>query len=202
MENNLNILRDEQLVAMAQEGSQTAEEYVIRKYKSLALSKAQNYYIMGGDREDVIQEGMIGIFKAIHSFDPEGEASFRTFVELCVTRQIIKAIDGANRQKHQILNNSLSLNDDDSEDGSGEPLINRLQAGESADPEALALINEVVESLVADGVKVFSPMENQIWSRLLLGKNYREIAKDLGRTPKSVDNAIQRIRKKVYGLLK
>ena len=112
MENNkdLNILTDESIVKMAQEGSSTAYEYLINKYKELAKKKSKSYFIAGGDMEDVVQEGMIGIFKAIRDYDETQEASFRTFAELCVNRQIITAIKAANRQKHQILNEYVSLN--------------------------------------------------------------------------------------------
>ena len=105
-ESKLNILSDEELVQMAHEGSATAEEFLIRKYKRLAKNKAQNYFIAGGDNDDVIQEGMIGLFEAIRDFNVDGEASFRTFAELCVNRQIISAIQRTNRLKHQILNDS------------------------------------------------------------------------------------------------
>ena len=106
---NYNILTDEELVKMAQEGSVTAEEFLINKYKELAKIKSSMYFIVGGDREDVIQEGMIGIFKAIREFQEEKNASFRTFAEVCINRQIISAIRKANLRKHQILNESVSL---------------------------------------------------------------------------------------------
>ena len=200
MENELKMRTDEELVRLAREGSLPAEEYLIRKYKGLARVKAQHYYITGGDREDVIQEGMIGIFKAIRDYDGGGEASFRTFVDLCVTRQILTAVDQANRQKHQILNNSVSLSEP-GEDADALPLVERLVAGENADPEALAMLNEVVDGLTADGVTVFSALENRVWAMMRQGMSYREIAEKLGRSPKSVDNAIQRIRKKIYQYL-
>ena len=117
--NDLNVLTDESIVKMAQEGSGTAYEYLIDKYKELAKIKSKTYYIAGGDNEDVIQEGMIGIFKAIRDFDENKDASFRTFAELCINRQIVNAIKGANRQKHQILNESVPLHMGDSSfDGS------------------------------------------------------------------------------------
>lgn len=106
---NFNILTDEELVKMAQEGSATAEEFLIAKYKELAKRKASAYFIIGGDNEDVVQEGMIGIFKAIKEYRDDRCASFRTFAEICVNRQIISAIRKANLRKHQILNESVSL---------------------------------------------------------------------------------------------
>ena len=108
---DLNVLTDESIVKMAQEGSNTAYEYLINKYKESAKMKSKSYFIAGADNEDVIQEGMIGIFKAVRDFDEEKDASFRTFAELCINRQILNAIKGANRQKHQILNESVSLSE-------------------------------------------------------------------------------------------
>lgn len=203
MENDLNILRDEELVQMAHEGSRTAEEYLIQKYKALARNKAKSYFIAGGDNEDVIQEGMIGLFKAIRDYDGAGGASFQTFADMCVTRQILSAIEGANRKKHQILNDALSLNDREPEDGEeGAPLIDRIAAAEDMDPEKVALASDLVERLEADGVRVFSPLENKVWAALLQGLSYREIAERLGKTPKSIDNAIQRIKKKLSAYLR
>lgn len=205
-DSELNVLTDESIVKMAQEGSSTAYEYLIDKYKGLARSKATTYYIVGADRDDVIQEGMIGIFKAIRDYDPEGEASFRTFAELCVNRQIISAIKGANRQKHQILNESVSLNadgeldgaDPDGPGGGQRPLAERVaDLSPDMDPESLTLIKEVADYLKANGSVIFSPLENRVWEEMLRGRSYREIAFRLRKSTKTVDNAIQRIKKKV-----
>ena len=194
---DLNVLTDESIVKMAQEGSSTAYEYLIVKYKDLAKRKAKTYFIAGGDNEDVIQEGMIGIFKAVRDFDQERDTSFRTFAELCITRQIITAIKSAKRQKHQILNESVSLNAD-GEEGESAALAERLaSSGPDADPESLMLMKEVVDFLKANGGDIFSPLENRIWTEMLKGKNYREIAFSLRRPAKTVDNAIQRIKKKI-----
>ena len=202
MENEFNSLKDEELVIMAHEGSTTAEEFLIRKYKGLARVKAQQYFIVGADNDDVMQEGMIGIFEAIRDYDVDSEASFRTFAELCVTRQIISAIKRANRKKHQILNDSLSLNSEDKNaDDAGDALLEHIAAGEGVDPESLTLMNEVTSYLKADGLDVLSPFENKVWTEMRRGLTYREIAEALGKTPKSVDNAIQRIKKKIYEFL-
>jgi RNA polymerase sporulation-specific sigma factor len=202
MENEFNILKDEELVQMAHEGSATAEEFLIRKYKGLARMKAQQYFIAGADNDDVMQEGMIGIFEAIRDYDVDSEASFRTFAELCVTRQIISAIKRANRKKHQILNDSLSLNSEDqNDDTAGDALLEHIAAGEAVDPESLTLMNEVTSYLKADGLDVLSPFENKVWTEMRRGLTYREIAEALDKSPKSVDNAIQRIKKKIYEFL-
>lgn len=198
---NFNILTDEELVKMAQEGSATAEEFLIAKYKELAKKKSSAYFIIGGDNEDVIQEGMIGIFKAVREFREDRNASFRTFAEICVNRQIISAIRKANLRKHQILNESLSLNRDSDHEGDEKSLENRLPSSGEDDPETLMLMKEVVEFLKADSGEIFSPLEKNIWDKMLQGKSYREIASELHKTSKSVDNAIQRIKKKIYGYL-
>lgn len=202
MENNWNAYTDEELVRMSRSGNREAEEFLIQKYRGLAMEKSKTYFITGADRDDVIQEGMIGIFKAIRDYDEAGKASFHTFVELCITRQILTAVQGANRMKHQILNNSLSLNQEKEQAEDGVPMIEKLESGPSMDPEATAMVASVVESLMADGIPVFSPLENQVWTHLRSGLNYREIAERLGRSPKSVDNAIQRIKKKIAAYLR
>lgn len=201
---DLNVLTDESIVKMAQEGSSTAYEYLINKYKELAKIKSKSYFIAGADNEDVVQEGMIGIFKAVRDFDEEKDASFRTFAELCVTRQILNAIKGANRQKHQILNESVSLSVGEEEGGEDNPsLADRLaSANPDADPESMMLMREVVAYLKANDKDIFSPLESQVWNEMLKGRNYREIALTLQKSPKSVDNAMQRIKKKIEGYLK
>ena len=201
---DLNVLTDESIVKMAQEGSGTAYEYLINKYKGLAKVKSKTYFITGGDNEDVIQEGMIGIFKAIRDFDEEKDASFRTFAELCINRQIVNAIKGANRQKHQILNESVSLHTGDGDGCSGEDgyHINLASTSPDADPESMMLMKEIVDYLKDNDEDIFSPLESQVWREMLKGKSYREIAKESGRTTKAVDNAMQRIKKKVERQLK
>lgn len=200
-QDNYNILTDEELVKMAQEGSATAEEFLISKYKELAKRKAGAYFIMGGDKEDVIQEGMIGIFKAIRQYRDDRNTSFRTFAELCITRQIISAIRKANLRKHSILNESVSLNDEREPDGEHQPLEETLRAKEDMNPEALLMMKEVSEFLKAESGEIFSPLEKKVWARMLQGENYREIAAELHRSSKTVDNAMQRIKKKIYGHL-
>ncbi|MEE0742327.1 MAG: RNA polymerase sporulation sigma factor SigH [Emergencia sp.] len=200
---DLNVLTDESIVKMAQEGSGTAYEYLIEKYRGLAKNKSKTYFIAGGDNEDIVQEGMIGIFKAVRDFDPDQGATFRTFAELCVNRQIISAINGANRQKHQILNESVSLSAGETDDNDDEQALAERLASNSpdTDPEAMMLMKEVVDYLKANEEQLFSPMENQIWTEMLKGKDYREIAETLQKPTKTVDNAMQRIKKKVQSYL-
>ena len=175
----VHILTDEQLVKMAQEGSETAEEILIEKYKSLAKGKAKIYFIVGAEAEDVVQEGMIGLFKAIRNYDPEREASFKTYADTCINSQIITAIKNANRKKHQPLNENL------------------LRDSEENNPEVLTLIKEVVDCLKAQDSGIFSEFEWKVWSEKLKGRPYTEIASLLNKSPKSIDNALQRIKKKV-----
>ena len=201
---DLNVLTDESIVKMAQEGSSTAYEYLIDKYKELAKMKSKSYFIAGADNDDVIQEGMIGIFKAVRDFDEEKDASFRTFAELCVNRQILNAIKGANRQKHQILNESVSLSAGEEDSGEEHGSLAERIASENpdTDPESMMLMREVVEYLKENDQNIFSPLESQVWNEMLKGKNYREIAFSLRKSSKTVDNAIQRIKKKIEGYLK
>ena len=197
---NYNILTDEELVKMAQEGSSTAEEFLITKYKDLAKKKSSAYFIIGGDKEDVVQEGMIGIFKAIREYREDKNASFKTFAQLCINRQIISAIRKANMGKHKILNESLSLSQDAAERVE-KSLEERFTSQNYEDPEALMLIKEIVEFLKADSSELFSPLEKNILDRMLQGKGYRQIASEIHRSSKTVDNAIQRIKKKIYNYL-
>ena len=199
--NNYNILTDEEMVKMAQEGSVTAEEYLIKKYKDLVKKKSSTYFIMGGDKEDVIQEGMIGIFKAIRGFDEEKEASFKTFAEICINRQIISAIRNSNLQKHQILNESISLSSDNDPEGEQKTLEERLPSNKSDDPETMMLMKEIGQYLKEESHEIFSALEQKVWDRMLQGKTYQEIAVDLDKTPKAIDNAMQRIKKKIYAYL-
>ena len=199
--NNYNILTDEEMVKMAQEGSVTAEEFLIKKYKDLVKTKSSAYFIIGGDKEDVIQEGMIGIFKAIRGFDENKEASFKTFAEVCINRQIISAIRNANLQKHQILNESLSLSSDNDPEGEQKTLEERLPANKGDDPETLMLMKEIGQYLKEESHEIFSPLEQKVWDRMLQGKKYQEIAQELEKSPKSIDNTMQRIKKKIYTYL-
>lgn len=207
MENkDLKLLDDEEVVTLAQSGDKLAYEFLIDKYKSIAKVKSQTYFIIGADHEDVIQEGMIGIFKAIRDYDSSKKASFKTFAELCITRQIVAAIQRANRQKHQILNESVSLNPlGDTYDMSSEPLNIRERQYDiispDMDPEDTLLMKEIFNYIRENESEIFSPMEVEVWYELMSGKNYREIAENMEKEPKIIDNAVQRIKKKVHAYL-
>lgn len=202
---DLYILTDEQLLKMSQEGSKTAEELLIEKYKNLVKNRSKQYYIVGADNEDVVQEGMIGLFKAIRSYDCERNASFKTYAEQCINNQIQTAIKGANRLKHQPLNESVSINQDivhEPEDGSGNAVLEDvLKDSSENEPEAQMLLKEIIQYLTALDSKIFSDLERRVLEEKLKGMGYVEIAEILGRSPKSIDNTLQRIRKKVLAYL-
>lgn len=197
----LHILTDEQLVKMAQEGSETAQEILLEKYKGFVKKKTKDYYIAGGDGEDLVQEGMIGLFKAIQNYDENRDASFRTFAELCVNNQISSAIKKANRLKHQPLNESISFSKEVEGDGMDTTLGDMIQASSQHEPEELVLMREIVKVLKNSDGDMFSELEWQVWNETLKGKSYQEIAEHLDRSPKSIDNALQRIKKKIIAYL-
>ena len=197
-EGKLNILADEAVVRMAQEGSATAYEYLIQKYREVAKIKARTYYIAGGDNEDAVQEGMIGIFKAVRDYEPGAGVSFSSFLELCVDRQIKTAMSGANRRKHKILTESVSLVLQEGENENGNPdIAHMMTTGREDEPENAALIKEAVELMRKAGEERLSRFERRVWNEMLKGETYREIADVLQKSPKTIDNAIQRIKKKI-----
>ena len=188
---------DENLVKQAQSGDQDAEEFLIRKYKDEVRGKAHIYFIMGADGEDIVQEGMIGIFKAIRGYNEEKHASFRTFAEICINRQILTAIKAATRQKHAPLNNSLSFNDPLSDEESDKTIEDTLPSDNYADPEALYIFKEDMNYIEQNSAEIFSDMELRVWNEYLKGKSHSEIARAIGKSPKAVDNAIQRTKRKL-----
>lgn len=190
-------LTEEALVALAQRGDEEAEERLIRTYKEVVRLKARLYYMAGADRDDIVQEGMIGIFKAIRSYDPERQTSFHTFAELCINRQIISAIKQAARMKHSPLNTSVSLSHPVSEEQSAVTLAELIPNDSDSDPESLFLLKEAVDYLEGKEQGSFSNFEYLVWKEHLKGKNYHEIAEAFGKTPKSIDNAIQRTKRKI-----
>jgi len=198
---DLNVLTDESIVKMAQEGSGTAYEYLISKYRELVKIKSKTYYIAGGDNEDVMQEGMIGIFKAIRDFDEEKDTSFRTFAELCITRQIITAIKTATRQKHIPLNSYISLNRPIFDDENDRTLMDVISEEVASNPEEMLISQEDLTLIEGRIGKILSPFEKQVLLRYLDGKSYQEISEELGRHVKSIDNALQRIKRKMQSFL-
>lgn len=188
---------DNSLVELARTGDSDAEEYLIQKYKDTAKTRAHLYFMVGGDKEDIVQEGMIGIFKAIRSYDPQKQASFRTFVEICISRQIITAIKRAGRLKHSPLNTSVSLSRPVSEEENGSTLADTLSSGSNSDPETVLLLTEIIDYVTKDNAKIFSDMEMRVWLEYIRGKSCSQIAEEMGKSTKSVDNAIQRTKRKI-----
>ena len=189
---------DEELVKLAHAGNTEAEELLIQRYKGLALAKSRSYYLAGGDRDDLIQEGMIGLFQAIRDFDGSEGTSFATFANLCVSRQMISAIRAANRKKHSILNDSLSL-ESGGDDERG--ILEGSAASGTEDPAAVVAAAEIAELLERGGKELFSAFENQVLDLLREGRTSREIADILSRETKSVNNAVQRVKKKIRHMI-
>ena len=191
-------LTDEQLVQLARGGDADAEELILTRFKDMVLSRAALYYIVGGDRDDVIQEGMIGLIKAIRAYKEDSGSSFSNFAYICITRQIISAVRSATREKHSPLNDALSLDQPVSAQSDPDAtLADIIPAGEGSDPAEVAVKTELLGILMGSKNTSFSKLEHTTIKYLVQGKNYREIAELTGNTPKQIDNAIQRIRKKL-----
>lgn len=190
-------LQDEEVVEVARAGSVLAQEYLINKFKSFVRAKARSYFLIGADREDIIQEGMIGLYKAIRDFRSDKLASFKAFAELCITRQIITAIKTATRQKHIPLNSYVSLNRPIYDEDSDRTLLDIMPGTQVLDPEELVINTEEVGSMEMKITEILSDLEWQVLNSYLDGKSYLEIAEDLDRHVKSIDNALQRVKRKL-----
>jgi len=195
-------LADEEIVELAKQGDSDAEEYLIHKYKNFVRAKARSYFLIGADREDIIQEGMIGLYKAIRDFKPDKLASFRAFAELCITRQIITAIKTATRQKHIPLNSYVSLNKPIYDEESDRTLLDVLSGNKITDPEELVISREEFNDIEDKMDEFLSDLERDVLNAYLDGKSYQEIAIELNRHVKSVDNALQRVKRKLERYIK
>lgn len=191
-------LTDEELIALFRDGDQEAMEKLLNKYKEMVLGKARSMYILGGDSDDLIQEGMLGLFKAVRDYDSGRDASFRTFAQLCVTRQLYTAVKASSRKKHLPLNTAISLSRPVREDGEEEEeFLDCLEADASSNPEVYLIGQEEMERLEEKIERELSPFEKQVMELHLTGMGYVEIAHVLNRDEKSTDNALQRIRTKL-----
>lgn len=188
---------DEEVVIEAQKKNVRAQEYLINKYKNFVKAKAKSYFLIGADKEDIYQEGMIGLYKAIRDFKADRLSSFRAFAEICVTRQIITAIKTATRQKHIPLNTYISLNKPIYDEESDRTLLDVLSGAKITDPEELVISKEEVISIQNEIGEVLSELEMEVLMSYLDGKSYQEIACDLDRHAKSIDNALQRVKRKL-----
>ena len=194
---------DEVLIDHLREGDNNIIEYIMDKYKNLVRSKAKSMYILGADTEDLIQEGMIGLFKAVRDYDCGRDASFYTFAELCISRQMYTAVQASQRKKHWPLNSYVSLNSENKEqEGEQSGLMDFLSTGQSGDPETLFLDKERMEYLEGQIEKELSAFEKQVLDLYLTGMTYSQIAKVLRRDEKSTDNALQRVKTKIKKILK
>ena len=195
-------MADEELCLLAQgQDSGEALECLLNRYKNFVRSRARSYFLIGADHEDIVQEGMIGLYKAIRDFRPEKLASFRAFAELCVTRQIITAIKTATRQKHIPLNSYVSLNKPIFDEESDRTLLDVISEGRITNPEELLIGQEDLSTIESRIGKMLSPLEWEVLLAYLDGRSYQEIAVDLGRHVKSIDNALQRVKRKMEKLL-
>ena len=197
----LQLLPDDKLAALAQSGNLDAEEALLKKYKDAVRIKANMYYMAGADEDDVMQEGMIGLMKAIRQYSPEREASFGTFAGICITRQIISAIRSADRDKHKALNTSVSLSRPLETGNEEVTLADTLSSGTGESPEEMLIFKDIVYYILHNGDNIFSEFEMNVLSEFIKGNDYEKIADKLGKNVKSVDNAMQRTRKKILGYL-
>ncbi len=191
------LLRDEDIVLLCHDGDPIAEEYLLSKYKNFVRSKARSYFLIGADHEDIVQEGMIGLYKAIRDYRSDKLSSFRAFAELCITRQIITAIKTATRQKHIPLNSYVSLNKPLYDEESDRTLMDVIVEGKLSNPEDLIISQEDLDSIHAKINEVLSGLEQEVLNLYLDGKSYQEIAVYLNRHVKSIDNALQRVKRKL-----
>ncbi|NLL86484.1 MAG: RNA polymerase sporulation sigma factor SigH [Syntrophomonadaceae bacterium] len=190
-------MADEEIVELAQQGEQFAVEYLVDKYKNFVRAKARSYFLIGADKEDIIQEGMIGLFKAIRDYKLDKLTSFRAFAELCITRQIITAIKTATRQKHIPLNSYVSLNKPVYDEESDRTLIDILSTTKITNPEEIIISREEFIFIEKKMGEILSSLEWKVLMAYLEGKSYQEIAVELKRHVKSIDNALQRVKRKL-----
>jgi RNA polymerase sporulation-specific sigma factor len=186
-----------EMVLKASNGDIIALEHIINKYKNFVKAKAKSYFLVGADKEDIIQEGMIGLYKAIRDFDGSKTNSFKCFAEICITRQIITAIKTATRQKHIPLNSYVSLNKPIYDEESDRTLMDIIAASIITDPEELIISKEELKNIESKMNEILSKLELQVLELYLNGKSYQYIADIIGRDVKSIDNALQRVKRKM-----
>ncbi|KAF6511242.1 RNA polymerase sporulation sigma factor SigH [Geobacillus sp. FSL K6-0789] len=190
-------LEDEQLVTLVHEGDGEALDFLIHKYQNFVRAKARSYFLVGADREDIVQEGMIGLYKAVRDFKGDKLSSFKAFAELCITRQMITAIKTATRQKHIPLNSYVSLDKPIYDDESDRTLMDVLSGTQVTDPEELIVNREEVDDIELKMAELLSDLERKVLALYLDGRSYQEISEELNRHVKSIDNALQRVKRKL-----
>jgi len=194
---DLSKLSDEELVLETKSGNGFATEILMERYRNFVRARSRTYFLIGADKEDIIQEGMIGLYKSIRDFRTDANTSFKSFAELCITRQIITAIKKATRQKHIPLNSYVSLNKPVYDDENERILMDTFAGKEISNPEEIMLDKERFLSLEDKLLKILSKLEWRVLSKYLEGKSYTQIANQIGKSEKSIDNALQRIKKKI-----
>ncbi len=192
---NYQNLHDEELIEELRAGDEKIMDYILDKYKPLVRKKANAMYLIGGDTDDLIQEGMIGLFKAIRDYNKEKESSFYHFAELCISRQIYTVVEASNRKKHAPLNSYVSLYSGTNEDGV--VLADSLTTSAMENPEQMMIDQESLVLFIERLKERLSKMERQVLDLYLAGLNYQQIAEELEKTPKAIDNALQRIKIKI-----
>ncbi len=201
-EENLKDLKDTELVMLAKKGNKKAITTLISKYKNFVRARSKFYFIIGADKEDIVQEGLIGLYKAIRDYNPDKKTSFRAFAELCIMRQIITAIKTATRQKHTPLNSYVSLNKPIFEENGERVLSDVIVSTRSINPEEMYITLELTKDIKEKMKKYLSSLEARVLSEYLRGLSYHEVAKSIGKHIKSVDNALQRIKRKIQQTIK
>ncbi|TDL30584.1 RNA polymerase sporulation sigma factor SigH [Jeotgalibacillus sp. S-D1] len=191
------VMEDDSIIELVHNGNTEALDYLITKYRNFVRAKARSYFLIGADKEDIIQEGMIGLYKAIRDYKGEKLTSFKAFAELCITRQIITAIKTATRQKHIPLNSYISLDKPLYDEESDRTLMDVISGAKPTDPEALIIHREEFSKIEDKMAELLSDLERQVLSLYLDGQSYQEISKELDRHVKSIDNALQRVKRKL-----
>ena len=197
MYSKFSALKDEEVISFVKDGNKEAQEFIMHKYKTLVKSRARAYFLIGADREDIIQEGMIGLYKAVRDYQEGKNSSFKSFAELCINRQMITAIKTAGRQKHMPLNSSVSLNKPIFDEHDEQTYMDLLESTEITSPEILFIGQEDKHFIEKHIATALSGFENMVLSLYLQGKTYAEIASISQKTEKSIDNALQRVKKKI-----
>jgi len=191
------VMTDEEIVALAKNGDEAATHYILKKYRGLVEGKARNYFLAGADRDDVIQEAMIGLYKAVRDYNADKLAAFHSFAELCITRQIITAVKTASRQKHTALNTCLSLEAPAGDDDSSRTLGETIGSSHATNPERMLISKQFAKEIIRRIKRELSDLEADALQHYLDGKSYQEIARCLGRHMKQIDNALQRAKRKI-----
>ncbi|MFZ7121403.1 MAG: RNA polymerase sporulation sigma factor SigH [Eubacteriaceae bacterium] len=195
--NLLNLITDEELVLMAKKGDRGAEEFLINRYRKFVRIKARSYFLIGADKEDIIQEGMIGLFKGIRDYKFDKDTSFKAFAELCIQRQIITAIKTATRQKHNPLNTYISLDKPVYDEDSERTLLDLIANTKTAEPEAIIIGQEDLGYIEKKILEMLSDLEWKVLMSYVNGNSYHEIADELDKHVKTIDNALQRVKRKL-----